>query len=171
MSPARGWEEKPVRGADHERAIEAELVAQLVRQAPTGFVIGTLEVVATIWVLWSAAPRGLLLGWLITMALLSAPAFIVVARIRRAPNGTGAIASWRWPLGGAYGLAGAGWGSASVLLYPHVALPYQVFLLFVLGGSGLGGMTALAPVRPAFVAYVTATFLPLVATLLAGGSI
>src|SRR5258705_2961647 len=50
-------------------------------------------------------------------------------------------------------------------------MPYQLFLLFILGGSGVGGMAALAPVRAAFVAYLTATFFPMIGALLAGGSL
>jgi len=150
--------------------IETELVEYLVRQAPTGFVIGTLTVAAVVLVLWNAAPRRLLLVWLAWVGLLSLPAFVVVWRFPRAPRPENA-ASWRRALAVAYGLAGAGWGAASVLLYPRVAMPYQLFLLFVLGGSGVGGMAALAPVRVAFVAYLTATFLPMIGALLAGGSL
>jgi signal transduction histidine kinase len=50
-------------------------------------------------------------------------------------------------------------------------MPFQLFLLFVLGGSGVGGMVALAPVRGAYVAYLTSTYLPVIGALLAGGSL
>src|SRR5262249_39972694 len=50
-------------------------------------------------------------------------------------------------------------------------MPYKLFLLFVLGGSGVGGMAALAPVRAAFLAYLTATFFPMIGELLAEGSL
>jgi len=60
-----------------------------------------------------------------------------------------------------------GWGSAAFALYPQVAMPYQLFLLFILGGSGVSGMAALAPIRSAFFAYLTATFIPMVAMLVA----
>jgi signal transduction histidine kinase len=159
-----------VRPREFEQEIETELVKHLVRQAPTGFVTGTLTVAAVVFVLWNAAPRNLLLLWLVSLWLLTLPAFVVVWRFTRAPHVSRQIASWRRALAVAYGLAGAGWGAASILLYPRVAMPYQLFLLFVLGGSGVGGMAALAPVRAAFVAYLTATFFPMVGELLAGGS-
>ena len=160
--------------ADHsaelEHEIETELVEHLVRQAPTGFVIGTLSISVVLLVLWNAAPRSLLLGWLATIALLSLPALVVVWRFRRTSQHVSDIAPWRRALALAYGLAGAGWGAAAILLYPRVAMPYQLFLLFILGGSGVGGMAALSPVRAAFVAYLTATFFPLIAQLLVEGS-
>ena len=152
-----------------EQEIEAELVTHLVRQAPIGFVVGTLTVVAVVFVLWNAAPRNLLLLWLVSIGLLTLPAFVVVWRFTRAPRVSGKIASWRIALAVAYGLAGAGWGAAAILLYPRVATPYQLFLLFILGGSGVGGMVALAPVRAVFAAYVTATFLPGGAALVIAG--
>ncbi len=157
-----------------EQKIETELVKHLVRQARgglTGFAIGTATVAAVLIVLWNAAPRSLLLTWLISIGLLTLPAFVLVWRFTDGPDAVENIASWRRALAVAYGLAGAGWGAAAILLYPRVAAPYQLFLLFVLGGSGVGGMAALAPVRAAFVAYLTATFLPMIGVLLAGGSL
>src|SRR5437016_3606109 len=159
------------RGRALEPEIETELVKHLVGQAPTGFVTGTLTVAAVLLVLWNAAPRDLLLVWLISLGLLSLPAFVVVWRFPRTPLVPGNIASWRRALAVAYGLAGVGWGAAAILLYPRVTMPYQLFLLFILGGSGVGAMAALAPVRAAFVAYLTATFLPMIGELLAGGSL
>jgi signal transduction histidine kinase len=154
-----------------EREIEAELVTHLVRQARrglTGFGIGALTVAAVLVVLWDAAPRGLLLGWTAAIGLLTLPAVVLVLRFPDAPGA--AIASWRRGLGVAYGLAGAGWGLAAILLYPRVATPYQLFLLFVLGGSGVGGMVALASVPEAYVGYLSATFLPMIGELFAEGT-
>jgi signal transduction histidine kinase len=148
--------------------VETALVAYLVRQAPTGFVVGTLTVAAVVLVLWSAAPHGILLAWVATIAVLTAPAIVVVRRFRRAADPGARIAAWRNALAVGYGLAGAGWGAASLLLSPRVAMPEQLFLLFVLGGSGVGGMAALSPVRPAFLAYLTATFFPMIGMLLVG---
>ncbi len=171
VPPGHRPEEPGPRAAELAQAIETELVTYLVRQAPTGFVTGLLTVAAVVLVLWNAAPRSILLAWLVSIGLLTLPAFVLVSRFRRAPHAPRRIASWRRALAVAYGVAGAGWGAASILLYPRVAMPYQLFLLFVLGGSGVGGMAALAPVRAAFVAYLTATFFPMIGTLLAHGSL
>ena len=151
--------------------IEAELIGHVVRQAPIGFAIGVAAVVAIAIVLWSGTPGGLLLLWLATIGVLTTPAGLVVWRYRHAPDAAAAPEWWRRALTVAYGLAGAGWGMAAIILYPRIAPPYQTFLLFVLGGAGVSGVAALAPVRSAFVAYLTATFLPVVAVLLVGGSL
>ena len=154
-----------------DRQIEAELVQQIFRQAPTGFATGTLTVAAVLLVLWKAAPSTALLAWLAGMALFTAPAFGVVSRWRRLRQVPAEVSRWRRSLAVGYGLAGAGWGSASILLYPHVSTSFQLFLLFVLGGSGVGGMVALAPVRGAFIAYLTAIYLPMIAVLLAAATL
>jgi signal transduction histidine kinase len=172
-SPAGRRDAPPSRATGLEQEIEAGLVEHLVRQARgglTGLLIGTLTVAAVVVVLWNAAPRSLLLVWLASIGLLTLPAIVLVWRFTDPRAESERIAAWRWALGVAYGLAGAGWGMAAILLYPRVAMPYQLFLLFVLGGSGVGGMAALAPVRPAFVAYLTATYLPIIGELLAEGS-
>jgi len=163
--------EHPARPAAPEQEIEAELVGHLVAQAPTGFVTGTLTALAVLLVLWNAAPRGLLLLWLVALIVLSVPALVVVWRFGHAASRVERVASWRRTLALAYGLAGAGWGAAAIVLYPRVPVPDQLFLLFILGGSGIGGMAALAPVRAAYVAYLTATFFPMIGALLAGGSL
>src|SRR5436190_21596176 len=154
-----------------EQEVDAELVRQLVRQAPTGFALGTVIVAAIVLVLWNAAPRSALVLWFLAIGLLSLPAFIVVWRFGRAPQPAERMKSWQRALTVAYGLAGVGWGVSAVLLYPSVATPYQFFLIFVTAGAGVRGMAALAPVWTACVAYLSGTMLPLSGELLAGGSL
>src|SRR5690349_15518875 len=108
---------RPPRATDLENEIEAGLVEHLVGQARgglTGLLIGTLTVAAVLVVLWDAAPRSLLLVWLASIGLLTLPAFVLVWSFRDARGESGRIASWRWALGIAYGLAGAGWGLAAI---------------------------------------------------------
>jgi hypothetical protein len=106
------------RAVQHEEDFETERVRHLVRQAPTGFVSGTLTVAAVVLVLWHAAPRERLILWLGVIGLLSAPAFFVVWRYTFTARRPPVIDSWRRVLIVVYGLAGAGWGALPVLLYP-----------------------------------------------------
>jgi len=159
------------RAVQHEEDFEAERVRHLVREAPTGFVTGTLMVAAVVLVLWHAAPRELLILWLGVIGLLSAPAFFVVWRYTFAAQRPPMIASWRRVLIVVYGLAGAGWGALPVVLYARLDQTYQFFVLFIIGSAGVGGMAALAPVRSVFVAYMMATFLPMIGVLVAAGSV
>jgi signal transduction histidine kinase/CheY-like chemotaxis protein len=161
----------PASSPDVRAQIEAELIGFVVREARVGFAIGVVAVAGVAIVLWQGTPPGLLLLWLASIAVLTLPACYVVWRYSRTADVTEATAWWRWALTVAYGLAGAGWGMAALIVYPRVAAPYQTFLLFILGGAGVSGIAALAPVRSAFVAYLTATFVPLVVVLLQGGSL
>ena len=163
---------------EHRRApvhdgpeFDTELARYLVDQAPTGFFLGALAIAAIVIVLWNAAPRSLLLAWFVASGLLSIPAMAVVWRFTRAANVTERLTAWRRALIVSYGLAGAGWGAAGVLLYPLVATPYQVFLLFVTGAAAVSGMAGLAPIRAAFIVYVSATLLPITGVLLLEGSL
>jgi signal transduction histidine kinase len=148
------------------REIDAELTHYLVRQAPTGFVLGTLATAAVLAVLWQAVPRHLLLAWFVVIAVVTMPAVVVVWRFMRAREEPERTDTWQRALVVGYGLAGAGWGAVALLLYPSVAMPYQLFLLFITGAAAVSGMAALAPVRMAFAAYVTTTLLPITAVLL-----
>jgi signal transduction histidine kinase len=171
------WRSKPSNGrpasrsTDVGREIETELARYLVRQAPTGFLLGTFAIAAVLVVLWNAAPPRLLLAWLVAIVLLSLPSLIVVWQCRRARDFSGRIGAWRMGLVVAYGLAGAGWGAAAVLLYTSLAMPYQLFLLFIIGAAAVSGMAGLAAVRTVFAAYVTATLLPITGVLLAARSV
>src|SRR2546426_6883380 len=78
VPPGRRQAEQAPRATELEQKVETELVRHLVRQARgglTGFAIGTLTVAAVVVMLWNAAPRSLLLIWLISIGLLTLPAF------------------------------------------------------------------------------------------------
>jgi signal transduction histidine kinase len=163
------------RSEEHERdkrapfdlAIRTELARYLVRQAPTGFAVGFLTVALVTFVLRNAVPYGALVLWVATIGVLTLPSPLIVWAFGRSPDPSARIRTWERLLTAAYGLAGAGWGAAAVILYPRVAMPYQLFLLFILGGSGVGGMAALSPIRSAFFAYLATTFVPMAVMLLA----
>ncbi len=78
-----------MRDAEHEAAVDvaprikAELVRYLVRQAPTGFMLGALAILAIVVVLWDAVPLDLLFGWLAASIALSLPAIVTVWRFGR----------------------------------------------------------------------------------------
>jgi signal transduction histidine kinase len=161
----RGRAEAEVAAERLEPRIETELARYLVRQAPTGFAIGVLAAMVVLVVLRDVVPPPLLFTWFGLLLLLSAPAFLVVWSFRRSANVTERIGAWRRGLTAAYGLAGIGWSGAMMLFYPRVSMSYQLFLIFIVGGSGISGMAALAPVPGAFIAYLTATFVPIIALL------
>src|SRR6187551_3265386 len=56
--------------------IDAELVRYVVRQAPIGFAIGMVAVAAVVVVLWNAASRAALCGWVVGIGLLTLPVAI-----------------------------------------------------------------------------------------------
>jgi signal transduction histidine kinase/CheY-like chemotaxis protein len=151
--------------------IDAELVRYVIRQAPIGFAIGFVAVAGVVGVLWHATSRVALCGWVIGIGLLTIPVARTVWRFHATVDDATPTAEWRRALTIGYGLAGLGWGLGAILLYPRVGLAYQTFLLCLLGAAGVSGIAALAPVWTAFVAYLTATFVPLIALLFLDASL
>ena len=171
MSPSssggRSDEPGPEVSSRFDLVIRTELARYLVSQAPTGFVVGVVAVTLVALVLWNAAPHGAVVLWLAIIGVITLPAPLIVLAFGRNPDPSVRIRTWERLLTLAYGLAGAGWGAAAFVLYPQVATPYQLFILFIIGGSGVSGMAALSPIRSAFFAYLWGTFTPMVAMLLA----
>ena len=60
------------------------------------------------------------------------------------------------------GLFGAFWGTLAIALLPRVPAVYQVFIAFVIGGQAAAASTWLAPLFPAFLAYLIASMAPLI---------
>jgi signal transduction histidine kinase len=157
-------------GTRFDLAIRTELARYLVLQAPTGFAVGVVAVALVTLVLWNAAPHGAAVLWLAIIGVLTLPAPFIVRAFGRSPDPSSRIGTWERLLTLAYGLAGVGWGATAFTMYPQVSLPYQLFILFIIGGSGVSGMAALSPIRSAFFAYLWGTFAPMVAVLVAAGA-
>src|SRR5688572_19915257 len=73
----------PASSPDVDAQIEAELIGFVVREARVGFAIGFFAVAGVAIVLWQGTPTGLLLLWLLTIAMLTLPACYVVWRYSR----------------------------------------------------------------------------------------
>jgi signal transduction histidine kinase len=131
--------------------------------------VGVTVVAATILALfqWSVVSHLVIVTWWLYLILLSSFRYAVARRYRQGPRNTDV--QWRVAFAIGAGLAGAGWGSAGILLYPPAHLTHQIFLIFVLGGMMLGAALLLAPRPEAFLAFLFLTGLGPVARLLAEG--
>src|SRR6476620_1402504 len=90
-------------------------------------------------------PRYIVFSWWIYIALVSAFRYVAAWRFRRASPVHMPLGKWRMASAIGAGLAGAGWGSAGILLYSPTHVMSQVLLVFVLGGMMLGAASLLAP--------------------------
>ena len=102
-------------------------------------------------------PRYIVFSWWIYIALVSAFRYVVAWRFRHASPVHMPLSKWRIASTIGVGLAGAGWGSAGVLLYSPTHVMSQVLLVFVLGGMMLGAASLLAPRPEAFLTFILPT--------------
>ncbi len=142
--------------------IEAEHVKLIAAQAPIGFIVGVLTVGVMVLVLRNVISPWTLLAWVVGMGVVTLPVFLMVWRFRRVAPGQQQARKWSILFTIGYGLAGLGWGSSGVVLFPPDSLAHQLFLVFIIGGHSAGGMTALASVPSALAAFLVAILSPLV---------
>ncbi|MBZ9559765.1 MULTISPECIES: EAL domain-containing protein [Modicisalibacter] len=125
-------------------------------------VVASLLVAALlVGVLWPVVAHAELLAWFIAMLVVSLIRLDCGRRYRRLPPDEQARPCWlRLAAVGAL-VSGALWGAASLALFPHQYLQYQLALVLTIAGVGAAGVTTLASVW-----WVAALFLvPLIAPL------
>jgi hypothetical protein len=136
--------------------------------------IGVTVVVATVlaYLEWQVVSRRAIAAWWLYMIAVSAARWIAARSYWGASHNTAAPERevwWARVFIILAGLAGAGWGAAGMALYPGAHITNQVFLVFVLGGMMLGGVSILAPRPEAFLAFLLPAGLVPAARLLYAG--
>jgi signal transduction histidine kinase/ActR/RegA family two-component response regulator len=139
--------------------VRAEQVRLLYANANVG--VGVTVLVASVlsFLQWQVIPHSIVLGWFVYMLTVSAARFALAQLYWRAPAKC-TTGQWGVAFAVGAGLSGAGWGAASVMLYPEANLTNQVFLAFVVGGMMLGAVSLLAPRPEAFLAFIVPTGVP-----------
>lgn len=146
---------------DHER-IRQDQVALLYDQAAFGYIATVLNALLLAYAVREhVAPAGMALwvGLMVTVTLCRA---FLVWRYRQASPAERADPRWeRYYVAGA-AAGGAGWGAASVLLFPAGSMPHQAFLLFIFAGMVAGAAIVLNAVRRAFLWFAGLMLIPMV---------
>jgi signal transduction histidine kinase len=150
-------------------AIRAEQIRLLYANAPAGFVATGLNAGLLALVQWSVIPPLVILAWLTYMLGLTVLRAMVVWRFQRVAPAPHAMGPWGILFGLGTGLAGIGWGSAGVVLFPDTSMTHQVFLTFVLGGMIAGAVGLLAARMPVFLSFACPTAVPVILHWLAQG--
>jgi PAS domain-containing protein len=144
------------------QALRIEQVAVLSRGTPTMALGNLLNAAVTAAVRFEYAPPVVLGPWL-GLVWLAAGDHLVrwwwnrrrppPAQVRRRTLGRAILWS---------GLAGAPWGAMGLALVGGLPAAYQVFIVFAIGGQAAAAATWLAPLFPAFLAYLAASMAPLI---------
>ncbi|HEX3878929.1 MAG TPA: ATP-binding protein, partial [Bryobacteraceae bacterium] len=118
---------------------------------------------------WNAANHVAIFIWAAAMSLIVVARLVLASRYQAASPDPAHAPFWGALFTVGSGLAGLGWGSAAIVFNSTSDLPHQTFLLFILGGMMLGGVSLLASWRPAVLAFLLPTgLLPASRLLLAG---
>jgi len=113
-------------------------------------------------VLWNETPLVAMPAWITAIVANQAWRAWLVARYRKANPSIGQAPRWgaRWSIGS--GIAGALWGTASVVMFPQ-SHAHQALLIVCVFGVALGGLNLTAVYKPTFYAFVLTALVPLVA--------
>jgi signal transduction histidine kinase len=149
--------------------IRAEQIRLLYANAPIGVVAQVLNVGLLALVQWPVIPPPVILIWLTYMLALTGLRAVVVWRFQQVAPAPHAMGPWGILFGLGAGLAGLGWGSAGVVLFPSTSMPHQVFLTFVLGGMIAGAVGLLSARLGVFLSFACPTAVPVILHLLAQG--
>jgi signal transduction histidine kinase/CheY-like chemotaxis protein len=158
-----------VRQDSKEREILVAQVRLLYANANLGASVTLLAATLLAVLQWGTVPKYVILGWWLYMILVSVGRCAIAWRYRQFSPGWKEIDRWRVAFSISVGLAGAGWGSAGILLYSANHPANQIFLVFVLGGMMLGAASVQAARPEAFLAFLLLTSLPVVVRLLVQG--
>jgi hypothetical protein len=159
----------PPASGERERLVRAEQVTLLYAKAPVVIVATLVNAPLLAFILWDEIRHAVLVAWLMYMVTLSlGRAWLTHEYWRRPPS---PIKDSQWGTGYLAGiaLAGLGWGSVGVFLFPDASLPHQLFVAFVLAGMTAGSVAAYSSMLAGFLLFAVPTLLPLALRFLAQG--
>jgi PAS domain S-box-containing protein len=148
------------------RAAQIELIFS---QERVGMLGGLFTAVVMTAVLWDAAPRNLLLGWIGCFAVAWLFRYrSVLAFLKAAPKGRDILP---WGRKSAIGnlIVGLAWGASAVVLFPHVSIIHQAVICFFLAAISLGTATVSFPLQEVYVSRLLAGGVPLASVLIYQG--
>jgi len=115
-------------------------------------------------VMWRVVDRPVIIAWVVASWALSALRYALALAYRR--RSVDSDRPWeRYFLIGTV-LAGALWGSASLLLFPVGSSGHQAFLALLLCGMCTAAVASLGPILVAFLSFLVPTIVPLAARFL-----
>jgi diguanylate cyclase (GGDEF)-like protein/PAS domain S-box-containing protein len=142
---------------DQVHAECVRLLFVLSERAMIGSAAGSSLIVA---VLWSAAPRPLLLAWVAMMTLVSGLSYVLLLAYRKARPRPAQTRRWEDLYAGQAVLFGLAWGMLVWLLFPTGEPAHQVMLIVTLCTVGLLATGTLITSRRAYLAFLAAAVGP-----------
>lgn len=148
--------------AARETSLAIQRVALLYQAMPAALIAGLGCAVALVFVNWNVLPHDWLLAWLAYHLLLSIGRYGLARAFKLASPTPATIRRWDQAFLTGTLLAGLGWGTTALMLFPESSLAHQLFLAFVLAGVSAGASSTLAARFDAFLSFALPTLVPLI---------
>ncbi len=110
--------------------------------------------------LWQVVDNQGLIAWLGSICVLTLFRLTLQQKYEKSNVGPAKYNFWRLAFIASAFLAGCLWGALSIFLFPDKSILHQAYLTFVLGGVCAGAVSAYAPQRGAFPAFVVPVLAP-----------
>lgn len=151
--------------------IRVEQVKQLYSRLPMAAIITYIVATILVAMQWLVIDHSVLYGWWSGMVLITTARLMQASRYKRAEPSCEQVGIWltRFYMGSI--TAGLGWGTAAFLLFPESHIVHQVFLVFVLAGVAIGGVTTQAHVRKIVLGFLCSILVPLIARFFLIGTV
>ena len=149
--------------------VRAEEIRTLYRQSPWVMALNPINAAVVGAVIWSRERAPIVVGWVITAALVTVLRALLRARYLRTSPPVEQARVWGRRYVGMVAASGLVWGVGSVLLFAPGSHGTELILVFVIGGMTAGASGTLAYHLAAFLAFTVPTLLPLVVRLLVEG--
>jgi signal transduction histidine kinase/CheY-like chemotaxis protein len=134
--------------------VRAEQVRTLYRQTTPVLLANCVNSVIVSAALWGSASRSFLLGWLLSMFVMSAARALLFRRYRELAPAPADTPCWARRFVAGSATAGVLWGGAAFVLLEGASPASQLLITFVVGGMCAAAAGTLASYLPAFVAFV-----------------
>ncbi|MXS81734.1 EAL domain-containing protein [Nitrosomonas oligotropha] len=146
--------------SNHSTALLAEQVKLLYQQAPKALVVTLITSAALVFIFWNHVAKVWLLGWLVTIYLLTFVRFLLISSYFRKKPAIAESARWGWQFLIGTLFSGILWGSAGSIFFVDGSATHQLFLAYLLGGMVAGAMATLSSYRGAFMAFSIPVVIP-----------
>ncbi|BCO31786.1 hypothetical protein TspCOW1_18890 [Thiohalobacter sp. COW1] len=148
--------------------VSAQQLAQLHRYAGIGFLANLTNALILTLFLWSIIDHMHLLLWLAAVLVASGARLAHAHAHRRNVRGVAAGGNQSLMMLSLTAINGLVWGCTALFLYPALAEPYQLFLIFMLSITSAGALPLYIAAPATYLLYLSCVLVPMILMLLLG---
>ncbi|MDT8376940.1 MAG: PAS domain-containing protein [Mariprofundaceae bacterium] len=151
-------------------SLRHEQVRLLYEAMPLALVATLINAVILFAVEWSVAEHLLSIVWLVSILIITLLRFGLAFLYHRIQPGRDQTHHWEIYFSIGCIVAGAVWGSTSLLLFPESSITHQVFVAFIVGGMCAGAVTSLSALPVPIFSFLILALTPLIVRFFTVGS-